>query len=104
MKAIEALEIVNREGTDNSEYGIFKDWKHRFFHGYSLLSMDEFIRDLFGQSCEVMESDPYECWNTESVLYVYYNGTHDFSCLEEKPILTIQDHESECMIDLFRLE
>lgn len=107
MKAIEALEIVNREGTDNSVYGIIKDWGERLNDSFAGRSTSSLVSELFGESAEIIERS-YEIgdvFKVESILYIYRDGenTHDFACLGETPMLTIYDHEDKCMIDVYEL-
>lgn len=107
MKAIEALEIVNRKGTDNSEYGIIKDWGERLNDSFAGRSTSSLVSELFGESAEIIERS-YEIgdvFKVESILYIYRDedNTHDFACLGETPMLTICDHANKCTIDVYEL-
>ena len=107
MKAIEALEIVNCKGTDNSVYGIVKDWGERLNDSFVGRSTSSLVSELFGESAEIIERS-YEIgdvFKVESILYVYrdYENTHDFACLGEMPMLTIYIHDGKDMIDVYEL-
>lgn len=107
MKAIEALEIVNRKGTDNSEYGIIKDWGERLNDSFAGRSTSSLVSELFGESAEIIERS-YEIgdvFKVESILYAYrdWDNTHDFACLGEMPMLTIYIHDGKDTIDVYEL-
>lgn len=107
MKAIEALEIVNRKGTDNSEYGIIMDWGERLNDSFAGRSTSSLVSELFGKSAEIIARS-YEIgdvFKVESILYIYRDedNTHDFACLGEIPMLTIYDHADKCTIDVYEL-
>lgn len=107
MKAIEALEIVNRKGTDNSVYGIIMDWGERLNDSFAGRSTSSLVSELFGESAEIIERS-YEIgdvFKVESILYIYRDedNTHDFACLGETPMLTIYDHTDKCTIDVYEL-
>lgn len=102
MRAIEALEIVNREGTDNSAYGILRDWS-KLIEGRSISGL---VRELFGESAEVVKRNygRYQVFRIEAMLYVYRDedGEHDF--MGEVPVMTVYIHEFKLTIDLYRLD
>ena len=105
MRAIEALEIVNREGTDNSEYGIVREWGKMLNDEVELRSVASLVCELFGKSAEIIERSYgiHQIFQIEAMLYVYRDedGKHDF--VGEVPVMTVYDHEFKSTIDLYRL-
>ncbi len=105
MRAIDALEVINCDGTDNSRYGIVRDWHERLTdesQGYSLSSL---VCDLFGDSAEIMSRDYDKCWEVESVMYVYREEDEVIRLMDGVglPIMAVYEHEFRQTIDLYEI-
>lgn len=110
MKAIKALDIVCREGLDNSMYGIITDWKDRIEsaseqHCWQYDFLTGVIRDLFGVHCDIITRDALRAYNADAILYVYRDkdtNAHSFTKVEY-PIVTVLDVVSYQWIDIYEL-